>query len=177
MSIRPTPELIDCPSCGVKNAAIEERCVACGTALAFYIGPRPKVRRISLRAIMMLIVVVAICLAPVRVAPELSVIISLVAVPTALRTYLSVAEREADRRPMRSDEKLDALFGSLGVSVAILAAVSIAFGATCSTVGCVTSSALRSPFPANIVPALLAGGVAAAYALYRMLRWLWPRKD
>jgi hypothetical protein len=171
---RPSPELVNCPHCGAKNPAIDEACAECGKALTVAIGPRPKVRRIPLWAVMIVIAVVAVCLAPVRVAPGISVVLAVFLLPACVRTIAVIEGRKADGRPMLARETMDVIINSCLITVALVFASSAAFVVTCFPVGLATVDRLGG---SGLVVACLAGSVPAIAVLYFLGRRIWPRKD
>lgn len=175
---QPAPELVNCAHCGASNFAVYKDCVACKRNLTVVIEPKPRIRQLSLGSVMMIVAVVAVCLAPIRVAPGLSALLALVLVPAATRAVLHVEGRKADGRPMIVYEKIHAYLGSVGVMVATLLAASAAFVATCVPTG---YGMVMLTYPANfmfgLIVACLAGSVPACYVIYRVGKRLWPRKD
>jgi hypothetical protein len=180
----PMPELVNCPHCGVKNPAIEERCQECGRPLAVFIGPPAKVRRFGLGALMLLIAEIAVCLAVLRALPGLGILMLLILVPAHVRTLVAVARRKADDRPMTWEETLRAFFGSMALILLIGVAAGIAFGTTCFA-GFWGGYGLRSLWSANSNDPLGWGfffgvslGSVAAFAVgVLLLRRLWEPKD
>lgn len=174
---QPQPELVDCPHCGASNFTIYQVCVACKRSLTVVIGPKPRVRQLSLGSVMMIVAVAAICLAPVRVAPGISVVLSLILVPATTRAILHIEGRKADRRPMIVYEKIHAYLGSVAVMVAILLASSAAFVATCTPTGYAIFAIGQTSLGFGITVACLAGSAPALYVMYRLGKHLLPRKD
>lgn len=175
---RPSPEIVDCPACGARNFAIDDACARCGATLCVYIGPPPKIRHVSLGSVMIVVGVVAICLAPVRVAPGISLILALILVPGVTRAILHIEGRKVEGRPMDGDEKFTTYLASVSIAVVLLVASSAAFFATCVPVGFVVfaTSNGRAETPGFLV-AFAVGFVVAGFVLYRLGRTLWPRKD
>lgn len=175
---RPSPELVGCPHCGARNFAIDDSCAACGRSLTVVIGPRPKVRRVNLSTIMILIVVVAVCLAPVRSTPGLSIVLLVILVPPSVRGILMVEERKADGRPMVLQQKIDAFASSCMITTLILLTASVAFFATCLPCGMMIVTPRRVGIsPYGELVAFASGGVAALSVIYFLGRRFWPRKD
>jgi hypothetical protein len=180
----PLPELVNCPHCGVKNPAIEERCQECGRPLAVYIGPPAKVRRFGLGALMLLIAEIAVCLAVLRDLPGLGILMLLILVPAHVRTLVAVARRKADDRPMTRAEMLGVFFGSMALVLLIGVAGGIAFGTTCFA-GFWGGYGLRSLLPGasndslgwGFLIGVSLGSVAAVSVIVLLLRRLWDPKD
>ncbi len=171
---RPSPELVNCPHCGAKNPAIDQACAECGKALTVVIGPRPKVRRIPLSAVMIVIAVVAVCLAPVRVAPGISALLAVFLLPACARAIVAIEGRKADGRPMAVEERINVWINSFLITIALIFAASAAFVVTCFPVGLVVVDRLGG---FGLVVACLAGAVPAIAVLYFLGRRIWPRKD
>ena len=132
---RPSPEIVDCPHCGARNFAIDDDCAACRRGLTVFIGPRAQVRRVGLGSVMMGVAVVAVCLAPVRVAPGLCILLACILLPATTRAILHVEGRKAEGRPMIVREKIGAFLNSTAITLVILLAASTAFVATCVPTG------------------------------------------
>lgn len=173
---RPSPELVGCPLCGARNFAIDEVCDSCGRPLAVVIGPRPRVRRVNLATVMVLIALVAVCLAPIRVAPAASILLMAILIPTTVRVLLAIEERKADGRPMSFPQTFDAAFASCGITILILLAATIAFVVTCVPTGfCMATGRVDERVGLSV--ANLSGATCALFVAYRVGRRLWPRKD
>ena len=95
---RPSPEIVDCPHCGAGTSR-STTLAACGRVLTVYIGPRPMVRRVGLGSVMMGVAVVAVCLAPVRVAPGFCILLACILIPATTRAILHIEGRKAEGRP------------------------------------------------------------------------------
>ncbi|MEJ7637325.1 MAG: hypothetical protein WKF75_04865 [Singulisphaera sp.] len=156
---RPSPEIVDCPHCGARNFAIDDDCVRCRRGLTLFIGPWAKVRRVGLGSVMLVIAVVAICLAPVRVAGVLH----------PLRMHPPPGHRACDPphrgsqgrgRPMIVREKIGAFIISTVITFAILVLASTAFVATCRADGrCILgTSNMNRPEPGIIVGCIAGRG-------------------
>jgi hypothetical protein len=76
---------------------------------------------------------------------------------------------------LQRDQRIEVAFESFGITLVLVLAGAIAFGATCATIGCALSGLNRSG--EGIFVALVAGVVAASFAVIRLGRSLWPRKD
>jgi hypothetical protein len=175
---RPSPEIVNCPHCGVRNFAIDDDCAACGRGLTLFIGPRPKVRRVSYGSVMVVIAVVAVCLAPIRVAPGFCILFACILIPATARAILHIEGRKAEGRPMIAPEKVEAYVYSTTITVAILLVASTAFVATCVPAGfCIISTTGLYQSGLGIMVACIAGAVPALFVIYKMGRRLWPRKD
>lgn len=175
---RPSPEIVNCPSCGARNFAIDETCSSCAGPLTVFIGPRPKVRHVSLATIMIIVAVVAVCLTPIRIAPGLSLVLALILVPTTFRGILMVAERRADGRHVGFEQKVEVFSSSCIVTFVILSAAMIAFFATCAPI-VMTVIGLRLDRDSEqvVILAYIAGAFGATLVTYFLGRRLWPRKD
>jgi hypothetical protein len=83
---------------------------------------------------------------------------------------------------MDMPEKFLAFVASLGVVTAIVVATGTAFYATCWAGffgGMMVSEPFSKGYDGLIVglwTGVILGGVVGLYVLYRMARWLWPRK-
>jgi hypothetical protein len=142
---RPSPLIVNCPHCGARNFAIDTDCAECGRRLTIYIGPKPKVRRVSYGSVMMVIAAVAVCLAPVRAAPGLCILLAALLMPATARSVLHIEGRKADGRPMNVREKFEAYASSTAITTAILLVATGAFVATCAPTGCASSGASKGP--------------------------------
>jgi len=172
---QPSPAIVNCPHCGVANFAIDTDCVECGKGLTIYIGPKPKFRRVTYGSAMMVIATVAVCLAPVRDAPGLSVVFALILIPATTRAILHIEGRKADGRPMIITDKVLAYVNSTAIMIAILVVASVAFVVTCAPTGFILmSTGMDMP---GLIVAFIAGTVSALFVIYHMGRRLWPRKD
>lgn len=176
---RPSPELVDCPSCRVKNFAIDDCCTACGEPLAVVILPRPKVRRIALSTIMVMVAVLAVCFAAVRADPVLGMAVSMVVVPAALITINEYESRKADNRPLQRRELARKSAAFLTRSMLLLPASA----ALCLTVAVPIYMAIFSSGPPTvenfwIVEAICGSGVVLGIGISVILgRILWPIRD
>jgi hypothetical protein len=175
---RPSPGIVNCPHCGVRNFAIDDDCAACGRGLTVFIGPKPKFRRVSYGSAMVIIAVVAVCLAPIRVAPGFCILLAVILIPATARAILHIEGRKADGRPMIAREKIDAYVQSTTITLAILLAASTAFVATCFPTGyCIVATTGLYESGLGITVACIAGAVPALFVIYKLGRRLWPRKD
>jgi hypothetical protein len=168
------PELVDCPTCGVKNAVVQNHCSACGKPLAILILPRPKVRRAGLGSVMIFIAVLAVCLAPVRVAPGLTAVMAIVLVPAALRGLIAIERRRLDDRPARAVEAVAILLHSFFIVAAIGISAVTAFCATCIPIG---FFAFGVNSAGAMYVALGVGTITGLLALYFTCKRYWPEKD
>ena len=180
----PLPELVNCPHCGAKNPAIEERCQECNRPLAIFIGPPARVRRIGLGALMLLIAEIAVCLAVVREIPGFGVLMLLVLVPAQVRTLVAVARRKADERPMAWEETLGTFVSSMALMMLVGLSAGIAFGVTCfvgfwsgAGLQTVASAPVGSSWEWGYVLGGVLGGLAAVFVAVVLLRRLWDVKD
>ncbi len=174
--IRPSPEIVHCPSCQARNFAIDENCSQCGKSLTLTIEPAPGIRRFNLRTVMVLIGLIAVCLAPVRVSPGLSLLLVMIFGPASLRTLWAVEGRKADGRPMTFGQSVEKFVASCLITLLIAFSAATAFTVTCFPIG-LMSMGPYSGSGAMMVFAFVAGGAAAISVIYSMGKWLWPRKD
>jgi hypothetical protein len=186
---RPSPEIVSCSYCGARNFGIDDHCSACGRRFSLLSGPRAKVRRVgydprakvrrvSYGSAMAVIAVVAICLAPIRDAPGLCILLAIVLVPATARAILHIEGRKAEGRPMIVYEKVGAYVYSATITIVILAAASTAFVATCFPTGyCILAISGENQFGLGLIVACIAGAVSALFVIYKLGRRLWPRKD
>jgi uncharacterized OB-fold protein len=142
---RPSLLIVNCPHCGARNFAIDTDCAECGRGLTIYFGPKPKVRRVSYGSVMMVIAAVAVCLAPVRAAPGLCILLAAILMPATARAVLHIEGRKADGRPMMVREKFEAYASSTAITTAILLVATGAFVATCAPTGCVLGGIQGGP--------------------------------
>jgi hypothetical protein len=170
-------ELVLCPHCGASNFAVYEACVACKRSLTVVIGPKPRVRQLSLGSVMMIVAVAAVCLAPIRIWPGISAILALILIPATTRAILHVEGRRADGRPMITHEKVHAYVNSVAVVAMTLLAASAAFVATCFPTGYGILSANTMSLEGSLAVACCVGAIPALYVIYRLGKRLWPRKD
>ncbi len=174
MSGPPSPEIVQCPHCWVENPAIEERCRACGKALAIFIGPRKPVRKIGLGALMLLIALTAVCLAAMRVSPGLGIFLLILVVPALARMLIGAARRADDERPMTLEQKIGLYFASMGLMLGVSLAAFVAFVATCVPAGFVVLSIGNG---SGFIVACAIGAVAPIVVSVLLLRRFWPMKD
>ncbi len=171
---RPSPEIVGCPSCGVKNFAIDDVCAECGKSLEIVILPRPTVRHVGLGSVMVVIAVLAVCLAPVRYAPGLSMVLAMFLVPGALRGVLVLERRRLDGRASDGVEVLAVLLRSFFVCFAIALSGWIAFVVFCFPIGLAT---MDMGWGSGFFVALCAGAIAGLLTLCYVGKKLWPEKD
>lgn len=172
----PPPELVDCPACGVGNPAIDDLCAACGKSLAVVIGPRPTVRHVGLGSVMIVIAVVAGCLAPIRQAWGLSLGMAMLFVPATIHGVIALERRRLDGRPTRFSQAIGLFLQSVFIVFWIALATVIGFVATCVPIGIATTMKHRS-FEPNLIAACGAGTITGLAALWFVARRLWPGKD
>lgn len=173
---RPSPEIVGCPSCGTRNFAIDDRCIQCGAMLEVVILPRPKVRHVGLASVMGVIAAVAICLAPVRFAPGLSILIAAFVVPATIRSVIILERRRLDSRKSSSGEMFAVILSSFFLCAAIVISGLFAFVITCFPVGLGAMGMSRNS-SGGIIAALLAGAIAGIVTIYYVGKSLWPEKD
>lgn len=175
---RPSPEIVDCPHCGAQNFAIDDVCMSCGRKFTIVIGPIPRVRRVSLGSLMMIIGVIAICLAPVRSAPGISILLAMILVPATTRAVLNIERRKLEGRPMITEEKITAYFDSTVICFGILLAASAAFVVTCvPTALCYfNQNNTIGGLDRGLTVACIAGAIPALFVVYRLAKTLWPYK-
>ena len=180
---QPPPELVDCPTCGAKNPAVDNRCAACGKSLTVVIGPRPKMRHVGLGSVMIVIAVLALCFAAMRATPGLGIPVALFLVPATLRAGVHIESRRAEGRPMTWSEKNDSIATSIMLALILLPAAGIAFAATCVPIGCAAGNGLDAEPGAQpaidrvMVVAVTAGTLMGIFASFALGRKFWPRKD
>jgi hypothetical protein len=166
---RPSPEIVDCPQCGAKNFAIDDLCASCHQALTLVILPRPKIRRFGIGTVMTLIAVVAVCLAPVRISPWLSVIATLILVPAFVRTFLVLEGRRLDGRKVPKEAYLGIFMKSFFMVLIIILSSGFAFLTTCSVFPA------SRPYPA--IMQIIAGSIAGLPVFYFSFSRLWPERE
>ena len=174
---RPSPELIHCPWCGERNSAIDDDCHVCGQGLTLFIGPRPKVRKVSLATVMIGIAVVAVCLAVMREIPPLGILLAVSIVPGAARTVLVVGERKADGRAMTPGETVSAFFASSAISLGIAVASVFTLLVVCLALGGLSSYSHRRPSLVAVFFPWIAASASASFVGCFLVRRLWPRRD
>jgi len=171
---RPSPEIVGCPFCAARNFAIDDVCAECGKPLEIVILPRPTVRHVGLVSVMVVIAVVAVCLAPVRYAPGLSMVLAMFLVPGALRGVLVLERRRLDGGATDGVEVLAVFVKSFFVCFAIALSGWIAFVVICFPIGLAT---MDMGWGSGMFVALGAGAIAALLTLYYVGKNLWPEKD
>ena len=172
----PSPEIVNCPHCRTRNFAIDDACAECGKPLTVVITPRPKIRRVNLQTVMIVIAMLAVCLAPIRTSPAFSVFLMIFMVPPTIRGILMIEERKADNRPMDLEQKFVAFGNSCLVTMLISFCAFVAFGLTCFPIG-LMSLDLSGGTSVGFIVACAAGAVAAIFVIIFLGRRLWPRKD
>ena len=173
---QPPPELVDCPTCGAKNPAVDNRCAACGKSLTVIIGPRPKMRHVGLGSVMIVIAVLAVCLAPIRFAWPLSLLMAMLFVPATIHGVIALERRRLDGRPTPVGQAIGLFVRSFFLVFWIALATVIGFVATCVPVGIATTMKQRS-FEPNLIAACGAGAISGFAALWYVAKKLWPGKD
>jgi hypothetical protein len=136
----------------------------------------------SLSSLMLMMTLIAVCFGLGGVNPGLGIGVAILVTPAALRTAVAATRRRREGRGMTIDEKIAAFAASLGVVVAIIVATGAAFYATCWA-GFFGGAMLSEPFAKGydglfigLWTGVILGGLVGLYVLYRMLRWLWPRR-
>lgn len=177
---RPSPEIVTCPSCDARNFAIDDTCAECGQPLLIVILPRPKVRRVRIGSVMIVVAVVAVCLAPARIAPGASILLALFLVPATIRGLLVLEGRRLDGRRSSGDETAQVFVASFFICAAIICSAGFAFCVTCFPIGMATFNlhprASGTALP-GVFLAFASGGVAALAVLYYVGKKLWPDRD
>jgi hypothetical protein len=130
-------------------------------------------RSVHLGTLMVLIAVVAVCLALLRAAPGLGILLILVLVPASARTVAAVVRRQSRGKRMFWDEKLELFVLSIGIVVVIGIASAAAFLATCFPSGLLLTNAAGIP---GLIAAVIVGVGAGGYVAFRLIRVLWPYK-
>ncbi len=172
---RPSPELVDCPSCRIKNFAIDDRCAACGASLTVVILPRPKVRRVALATVMVLVAVFAVCFGALRQSLPLGIAATMVLVPAALRTMLEYESRKTDGRPLSSREVMVQAIEALTISILLLPLSA----AVCLLISMTILEFHKPNIEIVWISQIIYGtGVLLGIAIsFFLARKLWPRKN
>jgi hypothetical protein len=179
----------DCPGCRAAAGTTEARCFLCGKPVLPLSGTDPPTApseplrfTFSLSSLMLLMTLIAVCLGLGGIDPGLGIGVAFLVTPAALRTAVAAARRRRSGSGMSMGEKLLAFVASLGVVTAMIVATGVAFYATCWA-GFFGGDMLSEPFAkgydglfVGLGTGIILGGVVGLYVLYRMARWLWPRK-
>ena len=120
----------------------------------------------------------AVVMGVATIAPGLAIALAVISFPAALRTIGTVARRKRRRGESLSvPEKIEAFVASLGVVLAIVVGAGIAFMAVCFPVGLAAAATNVGGEFGFIVPAVIAGIMAAGTATFLLGRRIWPQKD
>src|SRR5260221_598224 len=93
--------------------------------------------RVSLGSALIVIAALALCLAPIRVAPGFSVLLAVVLVPTTARAIWTIEGRRGDGRPMTAMKAIEFGLGSFVLVVLLGLTAAGAFLGTCFSIGMV----------------------------------------
>jgi hypothetical protein len=173
----------DCPGCRAAVGTTETRCFLCGRLVPAEarIGPLPIPEEplrftFGLATLLLVITLFAIAFGLGAMHPGLGIVFGALATPAMVRTGLASARRRARGGAMGAEEKFLTFMASLGIVTAILTSTIAAFVATCFPVGLMAFRPDASG-SAWLMGALGVGSLCGGLALWRMCRWLWPRKD
>lgn len=186
MENRPVdPGFIDCPHCQAQNDRRAARCGHCGESLVIvnenpYAAPGSTDRlagapgTFHIGSLMLLIALVAFCLALLVTTPGVGVLAILGLTPASIRTALGVLRRKRQHAPLQWPETVALFFGSLGVVLVIEFGVVTSFVATCLPIGLIS---FGGNSPIGIFIAVGVGLTAAGFAGYHLIRRFWPWRD
>jgi hypothetical protein len=121
---------------------------------------------------LLLIALVALCLAVGREQPVLGIALAVVVVPAAAYTTIIAFRSAATGRPMSLFQKIWSFGGAMTGVMAIEFAALVAFCITCVPTGFVAMSAGEN----GIIFAVVIGGIAAVAAAVYMTYYLLTRK-
>ena len=181
-----------CPACGAAIHHDSSRCWLCNTPAASSPALRESVQNpfaaapgpwtFSLSSLMLVMTLIAVCFGLGGIEPGLGIGIAFLVTPAALRTAVAATRRRRAGHGMSIAEKLVAFAASLGVVIAIIVATGVAFYATCWA-GFFGGALASEPFAkgydglfVGLWTGMILGGLVGVYVLYRMIRWLWPRR-
>ena len=147
-----------------------------------YASPAPPAdahlnRTFSLSTMFLWTTLLAVVMGVATIAPGLAIALAVISFPAALRTIGTVARRKRRGGSLSVPEKIEAFVASLGVVLAIVVGAGIAFMAACFPVGLAAAAANVGGEFGFIVPAVIAGIMAAGTATFLLGRRIWPQKD